>query len=121
MSECTDTTAELVEEMRRIGCLGHWPTYDFKASLFAVAHRLSDLQAELNRAREKLRTLRPLRVVCKDKERLDWLQETLHVICYDGGEWFCASRGEDGLGWTDKPMADSPRAAIDAAKELKSQ
>ena len=52
-----------------------------------------------------------------DTERLDWLERTHHVICYDSGEWFCAHRGEDGKGWTDRPMADSPRAAIDAAIE----
>jgi len=40
MSECTDTTTELVEEMRRIGNLGHWPTYHFAGSLFWVADRL---------------------------------------------------------------------------------
>ena len=52
-----------------------------------------------------------------DKERLDWLERTHHVICYDSGEWFCAHRGDDWKGWTDKPMADSPRGAIDAAIE----
>lgn len=51
-----------------------------------------------------------------DKERLDWLERTHHVICYDSGEWFCAFRGEAGDRWLDRPMADSPRGAIDAAR-----
>lgn len=44
MSEPTDTTAELAEEMRRIGLLGHWPTYAFERSLFWVADRLESLE-----------------------------------------------------------------------------
>ncbi len=52
MSECPYTTQELIEEMRRIGLLGHWPTYDFSASLFWVADRLESLALELKRLEE---------------------------------------------------------------------
>ena len=48
-------------------------------------------------------------------ERFAWLQRTLHVLCYDGGAWFCAWRGADGLGWTDRPSAATPTEAVDAA------
>jgi hypothetical protein len=54
----------------------------------------------------------------RDRERLDWLERTLHVVCYDGGQWFCAWRGGDGIGWVDRPCADTPRAAIDLAVAL---
>lgn len=52
MGECTDTTQELIEEMRRIGLLGHWPTYAFERSLFWVADRLESLSRELDELKE---------------------------------------------------------------------
>ena len=66
MGECTDTTEELAEEMRRIGRFCRWPTYYFSGSLFGVADRLESLQAEL-------RTLRA------DKERLDGENQALRA------------------------------------------
>ena len=59
-----------------------------------------------------------------DTDRLDFLENTLHVLCYDNGDWFCAWRSNSeyetptGWGWTDRPMSDTVRGAIDAAMEL---
>lgn len=50
-----------------------------------------------------------------DMEMLNWLTESLHVLCYDSGQWFCAWRGEAGQSWIDRPMANTPREAIQAA------
>jgi len=56
-----------------------------------------------------------------DEYRIDFLEETKHVLCYDNGDWFCAWRSNNkyeeptGLGWTDRPMSDTVRGAIDNA------
>ena len=56
-----------------------------------------------------------------DTERLDWLEKTNHVVCYDNGDWFCAWRGsKDNNGfwnWTNRPSALRLRHAIDLARE----
>ena len=64
-------------------------------------HYINKLQRELDKA-------------CKDTKRLDWMERTLHVLCYDNGDWFCASR-KDPAKWIDGPMASTLRGAIDAA------
>jgi hypothetical protein len=50
-----------------------------------------------------------------DSYLLDWMEKTRHVLCYQDGEWFCAWRGDDGYGWTDRPMRQTVREAIVAA------
>ena len=50
-----------------------------------------------------------------DKDRIDFLEVTTHVLCFDKGNWFCAWRGEDGFGWTDREDDDTVRGAIDSA------
>jgi len=56
-----------------------------------------------------------------DTERIDWLEKTKHVICYNNGIWFCAWRGSldnnEFWNWTDRPGAVSLRDAIDHALE----
>lgn len=51
-----------------------------------------------------------------DSERIDWLEETAHVLCCQG-DWFCAWRGECATYWLDRPTSDSVRGAIDMAVE----
>lgn len=61
MGECTDTTNELIEEMRRIGRglrTNRQPTYDFAGSLFRVADRLETAEAELRTLRAENESLR---------------------------------------------------------------
>ena len=58
MGDCTDTTAELVEEMRRIGRLNHWPTYNFAGSLFGVADRLESLEAQIEASEREVGRLK---------------------------------------------------------------
>jgi hypothetical protein len=51
-----------------------------------------------------------------DTQRLDWLEKTHHVLCYDDGEWFCAWRGKPpSFDWFDRPMGKTIREAIDMA------
>jgi hypothetical protein len=54
-----------------------------------------------------------------DTRRLDWLEKTHHVICFDDGVWFCAWRGSkdnnDFWDWTNRPESITVRGAIDAA------
>jgi hypothetical protein len=67
----------------------------------------------------KLKPLNP------DSQRIDWLEKTHHVICFDD-YWFCAWRGStDNNGfwnWTNRPDSDTIRGAIDAAiKEVEGE
>jgi hypothetical protein len=72
-----------------------------------------------------------------DTRRLDWLEETHHVICYqrdgdwDSGYWFCVDREFEeyspeykGIikGWRERPEDEDLRTAIDAAiKEVEGE
>jgi hypothetical protein len=60
-----------------------------------------------------------------DTQRLDWLEKTHHVICFDQF-WFCAWRGSkdnnDFWSWVDRPWGVTIRDAIDAAiKEVEEE
>ena len=74
--ERTDTTGELIDEMRRIGRLlrtNRSPTYDFAGSLFLVADRIRELEAELRALRDNARRARWLwpRLSCLDQRLND--------------------------------------------------
>ena len=62
-----------------------------------------------------------MKQVWADSERLQWLDDTKHVLCYNDGRWFCAWRGsdieeDDGWNWVDRPGGTTPVEAIDLAK-----
>ena len=74
---------------------------------------IDELQSQFDKMRKYL-DLTCLEKAREDSERLDWMERTLHVVCYNNGEWFCATR-KDSAEWIDGPMAPYLRAAIDAA------
>ena len=68
----------------------------------------------------QLHALDVIREARKDGERLDWLHKHMaHVFEWTSGKFGVESRsGRDH--WVVKPIYDTPRAAIDAAREKRS-